>query len=91
MSKANLTDFTGAEIRVGRLIAYPTRRGNRVRNTEAVVLETRSNRSAGRVVPMLLVRPTGRESGVSGRKTLKPLTVGAEHVVVIGDAPEGTK
>ncbi|GAA1064710.1 hypothetical protein [Streptomyces asiaticus] len=87
MSKTPLTDFTGAEIRPGRLIAFPTRRGNRVRNTEAIVLETMSDKSSGRVVPKLKVRPTGRESGVSGRKTLSPQTIGAEHVVVIGDAP----
>lgn len=91
MGKGNLTDFTGAEIYPGRLIAYPTRRGNRVRNTEAVVLELESNRAAGRVVPMLLVKPTGRDSGFIGRKTLTPQHVAAEHVVVIGDAPEGTK
>ncbi|MFE5093254.1 hypothetical protein ACFRCI_23555 [Streptomyces sp. NPDC056638] len=87
MSKAALTDFTGAEIRPGRLIAFPTRKGNRVRNTEAVVLETLSDKSSGRIVPKLKVRPTGRESGISARKTLTPQTIGAEHVVVIGDAP----
>lgn len=88
MSRDRLTDFTGAEIRPGRLIAYPTRRGNRVRNTEAVVLETMSDRSTGRVVPMLKVRPTGRDSGFIARKTLTPQHVSAEHVVVIGDAGE---
>lgn len=89
MSKAELTDFTGATIRPGRLIAFPTRKGNRVRNTEAIVLETMSDRKSGRVVPKLRVRPTGRESGVSARKTLTTQIIGAEHVVVIGDAPEG--
>ncbi|MDH6625765.1 hypothetical protein M2271_003576 [Streptomyces sp. LBL] len=88
MAKTDLTDFTGAVIKPGRLIAYPTRRGNRVRNTEAVVLETLSDKSSGRVVPKLKVVPTGRESGVSGRKTLQQQTIGAEHVVVIGDAGE---
>ncbi|MER5501342.1 hypothetical protein ABT096_29635 [Streptomyces sp. NPDC002561] len=88
MAKAELTDFTGAEIRPGRLIAFPTRKGNRVRNTEAVVLELKSDKSSGRVVPKLVVRPTGRESGISARKTLTPRTIGAEHVVVIGDAPD---
>jgi predicted SpoU family rRNA methylase len=37
----------------------------------------------------LLVRPTGRDSGISARKTLTKRVIGAEHVVVIGDAPEG--
>lgn len=87
MSKVDLSDFTGAQIYPGRLIAFPTRRGNRVRNTEAVVLETMSDKSSGRVVPKLKVRPTGRESGISARKTLAVQTIGAEHVVVIGDAP----
>lgn len=91
MSKTDLTDFTGATIRPGRLIAFPTRRGNRVRNTEAVVLETMSDKKSGRVVPKLKVRPTGRESGVSGRKTLTTQIIGAEHVVVIGDAEGESK
>lgn len=88
MSRDRLTDFTGAEIRPGVLIAYPTRRGNRVRNTEAVVKETRSDRRAGRVVPMLRVAPTGRDSGFIARKTLTEQYVSAEHVVVIGNAKE---
>ncbi|MGI5404162.1 hypothetical protein ACQEVG_32870 [Streptomyces sp. CA-135486] len=88
MGKARLTDFTGAEIRVGSLIAYPTRQGNVVRNSEAVVLETKSDKSTGRVVPMLKVKPTGRDSGFIARKTLTEQTVSAEHVVVIGDTGE---
>ncbi|MEV5319129.1 hypothetical protein AB0K92_15990 [Streptomyces sp. NPDC052687] len=85
MAKAKLTDFTGAEIRPGVVIAYPSRQGNRVRNSEAVVLETMSDRSTGRVVPMLKVRPTGRDSGFIARKTLAVQKVSAEHVVVIAD------
>lgn len=89
MGKVALTDFTGAEIKPGRVIAYPTRRGNRVRNTEAVVIETMTDRSSGRVVAKLLVQPTGRESGISARKTLMTQTIGAEHVVVIADTNTG--
>ncbi|MET9959295.1 hypothetical protein ABZ128_09435 [Streptomyces sp. NPDC006326] len=88
MGKARLTDFTGAEIRPGVLIAYPTRQGNRVRNSEAVVLETKSDKQSGRVVPMLRVKPTGRDSGFIARATLMERTVSAEHVVVIGIAEE---
>ncbi|WP_328967930.1 hypothetical protein [Streptomyces sp. NBC_00239] len=88
MGKARLTDFTGAEIHVGAVIAYPTRQGNVVRNSEGVVLELHSNKSTGRVVPMLRVRPTGRDSGFIARKTLAVQTVSAEHVVVIGEAEE---
>ncbi|WP_405927881.1 hypothetical protein OG554_03530 [Streptomyces griseus] len=86
MARTPLTDFTGAEIKPGKLVVYATRRGNRVRQTEATVVETKTNRAAGRVVPVLTVRPTGRESGISARKTLRLRTIGAEHVVVIGDA-----
>ncbi|WP_435613267.1 hypothetical protein [Streptomyces sp. bgisy159] len=89
MGKARLTDFTGAEIRPGVVIAYPTRQGNRVRNSEAIVLETQTNRRTGRVVPMLKVRPTGRDSGFIARKTTSVRTVSAEHVVVIADTNEG--
>ncbi|MFB7114070.1 hypothetical protein [Streptomyces sp. NPDC056291] len=91
MSKTDLTDFTGAVIRPGVVVAYPTRRGNRVRNTEAVVTETMSDRSTGRVVPKLKVIPTGRESGISARKTLTTQTIGAEHVVVIADTQGESK
>lgn len=45
MARTPLTDFTGAEIRPGKLIVYATRRGNRVRQTEAVVVETKTNRA----------------------------------------------
>jgi hypothetical protein len=89
MGKARLTDFTGAEIRPGSVIAYPTRQGNVVRNSEAIVLETRSDKSTGRVVPVLRVRPTGRDSGFIARKTLAVQTVAAEHVVVIGETEAG--
>ncbi|MER7922147.1 hypothetical protein ABTY96_03250 [Streptomyces sp. NPDC096057] len=85
MGKARLTDFTGAEIRPGVVIAYPTRQGNVVRNSEAVVLATMSDRSTGRIVPMLKVQPTGRDSGFIARKTMKVQKVSAEHVVVIVD------
>ncbi|MCQ6554756.1 hypothetical protein NPS70_16345 [Streptomyces sp. C10-9-1] len=88
MGRDRLTDFTGAEIRPGVVVAYPSRRGNRVRNSEAVVLETLTDRRTGRVVPMLKVRPTGRDSGFVARKTLKVQTVSAEHVVVIGETEE---
>lgn len=88
MGKSRLTDFTGAEIRPGAVIAFPSRQGNRVRNSEAVVLETMSDKSSGRVVPMLKVKPTGRDSGFIARKTLAVQHVSAEHVVVIGENEE---
>ncbi|MEV4939599.1 hypothetical protein [Streptomyces zaomyceticus] len=88
MGKSRLSDFTGAEIVPGAIIAFPSRQGNRVRNSEAVVLETMSDKSSGRVVPMLKVKPTGRDSGFIARKTLAVQHVSAEHVVVIGMSEE---
>jgi hypothetical protein len=88
MSKARLTDFTGAEIRPDRLVVYSTRQGNLVRLSEAVVLELKSDKSSGVVVPMVKVRPTGRDSGFIARKTRAIQTVSADRLVVIGDAEE---
>lgn len=88
MSRAHLSDFTGAEIRPGAVVAYPTRQGNVVRNSEAIVLETMSNKATGRVVPMLKVRPTGRDSGFIARKTLAVQTISAEHAVVLGNTTQ---
>lgn len=85
MGKSRLTDYTGAEIRPGVLVSYATRQGNVVRLSEAVVLELESNKAAGVVVPMVKVRPTGRDSGFIGRKTLAVQTVAADRMVVIGD------
>ncbi|MFE5159118.1 hypothetical protein ACFRNT_11400 [Streptomyces sp. NPDC056697] len=82
--KARLTDFTGAEIRPGAIVSYSTRHGNLVRLSEAVVLETKSDKRAGVVVPKVKVRPTGRDSGFSARKTLNVRTVKADRLVVTG-------
>jgi hypothetical protein len=88
MGKARLTDFTGAEIRPGVVVSYSSRQGNVVRLSEAVVLELESNRSAGIVVPLVKVRPTGRDSGFIARKTLAVQTVAADRMVVITDTEE---
>jgi hypothetical protein len=58
-----------------------------VRLSEAVVLELKSDKAAGIVVPKVKVRPTGRDSGFIARKTLAVQTVTADRLVVIGDAP----
>ncbi|MEU7039815.1 hypothetical protein AB0A77_02000 [Streptomyces varsoviensis] len=86
MAKARLTDYTGAEIRPGALVSYATRQGNLVRLSEAVVLELKSDKAAGVVVPKVKVKPTGRDSGFIARKTLSVRTVTADRIVVIGDA-----
>ncbi|GGX26750.1 hypothetical protein [Streptomyces chryseus] len=88
MAKARLTDFTGAEIRPGVLVSYSTRQGNLVRLSEAVVMELKSDKSAGVIVPKVKVKPTGRDSGFIARKTLAVQTVTADRIVVIGDAPQ---
>lgn len=91
MGKARLTDFTGAEIRPGVLVSYSSRQGNVVRLSEAVVLGLESNKSAGIVVPLVKVRPTGRDSGFIARKTLAVQTVAADRMVVIGDTQGESK
>jgi hypothetical protein len=91
MAKARLTDFTGAEIRPGGLVSYATRQGNVVRLSEGVVLELESNKATGRVIPMVKVQPTGRDSGFIARKTLTVQTVAADRMVVIGDTKGESK
>ncbi|MFF1625597.1 hypothetical protein [Streptomyces sp. NPDC058272] len=85
MGKARLTDYTGAEIKPGVVVSYSSRQGNVVRLSEAVVLELESNKSAGIVVPLVKVKPTGRDSGFIGRKTLAVQTVAADRMVVIAE------
>jgi hypothetical protein len=85
MGKARLTDFTGAEIKPGVIVSYSSRQGNVVRLSEAVVLELESNKASGIVVPLVKVRPTGRDSGFIGRKTLAVQTVAADRMVVIAE------
>ncbi|MFF1684474.1 MULTISPECIES: hypothetical protein [unclassified Streptomyces] len=91
MGKARLTDYTGAEIRPGVVVSYSSRQGNVVRLSEAVVLELESNKSAGIVVPLVRVKPTGRDSGFIGRKTLAVQTVAADRMVVIADTQGESK
>ncbi|MEU3729966.1 hypothetical protein AB0E81_11235 [Streptomyces sp. NPDC033538] len=91
MAKSRLTDYTGAEIKPGSLVSYATRQGNLVRLSEAVVLELESNKAAGVVVPLVKVRPTGRDSGFISRKTLAVQTVAADRMVVIGDTKGESK
>ncbi|OKI19283.1 hypothetical protein [Streptomyces sp. CB03911] len=80
-----LTDFTGADIRVGSVGVYPSRQGNTVRNSEAVVQQIHNIRDAkGRSYPELVVQPTGRDSGHIQRKTRKLVEIAAEHFAVTG-------
>ncbi|MGK5728196.1 hypothetical protein [Streptomyces sp. URMC 124] len=80
--RGNISDFTGAEIREGDTVVYAARRGNGVRMTEAVVERTYTEQYKGRTIPMLKVRPTGRESGFVKRSVFRTETIVAEHVAV---------
>lgn len=78
-----VTDYAGQELYAGDLVAYGARQANRVRISDAVVLKVTARKVGGRLVPMLLVRPTGVESGFTRRRSLRAVWVGAEHVRLV--------
>jgi hypothetical protein len=78
-----VTDYAGEELYKGDLIAYAARQGNRVRMADAIVERVTAKMFGGRLIPMLLVRPTGAESGFTRRRTLSARWIGAEHVRLI--------
>jgi hypothetical protein len=83
-----VTDYAGEELYAGDLIAYAARSGNRVRLTDAVVLEVSTRltyvEDVGNVlVPVLHVQPTGVESGFAKRRTGQPQWITAEHARLI--------
>jgi hypothetical protein len=78
-----VTDYAGEEIYPGDLVAYAARQGNRVRLSDAVVMKVTAQQHGGRLVPMLLVQPTGVESGFTARRSTRKVWVGAEHVRLI--------
>lgn len=81
--RGTITDYAGDEIYKGDLIAYAARQGNRVRMTDALVERVTARNVDGRLRPMLLVRPTGDESGFTARKCIRAQWISAEHVRVI--------
>jgi hypothetical protein len=83
-----VTDYAGEELYAGDLVVYAARHGNRVRMTDAVVLDVTAENIAGRLIPMLTVQPTGAESGFTRRRTLSKQRIGAEHVRLV--TPEFT-
>jgi hypothetical protein len=85
-----VTDYAGEELYKGDLIAYAARQGNRVRMADAIVERVTAKMFGGRLIPMLLVRPTGAESGFTRRRTLGARWIGAEHVRLIAPAAERT-
>lgn len=83
MSKrGTVTDYAGEALRVGDLINYATRQGNRVRVSDAVIERIEIRRAYGRLLPFLLVQPTGTDSGDVGpaRRSMRREWVSTEHV-----------
>lgn len=81
--RGTVTDYGGDEIYEGDLVAYATRRGNGVRLSDAVVQRVTTRTAFGRVVPFLLLKPTGNESGFVRRKTQRAVWVAANHVRLV--------
>lgn len=85
--RRSVTDYAGEELYKGDLIAYAARQANRVRMTDAVIIRVTARLVDRRLRPMLLVQPTGTESGFTQRRSLRSTWVSAEHVRLI--APVG--
>lgn len=75
-----VTDYGGEELYPGDLIVYAARQANRVRMSDAIVQEVTARKVGGRLRPMLLVMPTGTESGFTARKKIRAQWIAAEHV-----------
>jgi hypothetical protein len=86
-----VTDYSGEELYPGDLVAYAVRQGNRVRMTDAVVHKVTARKRGGRLVPELLVKPTGIESGFTRRRSRRRVWVGAEHARLIAPAHENVE
>jgi hypothetical protein len=80
-----VTDYAGEELYAGDLITYAVRHGNRVRMTDAIVLDVTTKNLGGRLLPTLSVQPTGTVSGwgLGARKTIQPVEISAEHVRLV--------
>lgn len=91
-----VTDYAGEELHAGDLIAYAARQGNRVRMADALVLEatvkaTKVEGVGTVLIPVLLIQPTGTESGFAKRRTMRTERITTEHVRLITPdfAPQG--
>jgi hypothetical protein len=80
-----VSDYAGEELYAGDLISFGTRHGNRVRMSDAIVLDVTAKKVDGRLVATLLVQPTGTDSGwgMGARKTLASQRISAEHVRLV--------
>ncbi|MCW7984074.1 hypothetical protein XF35_01690 [Streptomyces platensis subsp. clarensis] len=84
MSKRNtVCDYAGNELYANDMVNYASRTGNRVRVADAIVVKVTAKKVDGRLVPMLLVRPTGHESGFVKRRSLRAEWISAEHVRLV--------
>jgi hypothetical protein len=80
-----VTDYAGEELYAGDLVTYAVRHGNRVRMTDAVVEDVTTKNIGGRLLPTLVVTPTGAVSGwgLGARKTVQRVEISAEHVRLV--------
>lgn len=81
--RRTVSDYAGNEIWPGDLINSSSRRGNRVRAADYIVLKVTTIRAAGRVLPELHVLPTGSESGFSPRRSPRIERISNEHARVL--------
>lgn len=81
--RRTVCDYSGQELYKGDLICYSSRQGNRVRMTDAIILDVTTKRVDGRVLPYLKVRPTGFDSGFIPRRSLRIEEVSTEHVRLV--------
>lgn len=80
--RGTITDYAGEALYPGDLITYGTRRGNRVRLSDAIVIRCYTRRVGWYAVPRLLVQPTGTDSGYGltrERKSLRRVVISPEH------------
>ncbi|MGW1277573.1 hypothetical protein ACWD4V_11545 [Streptomyces tsukubensis] len=74
-----VTDYGSEELYPGDLIAYAARQGNRVRLADGIIRRVTTRLVDGRLRPMLLVQPTGIESGFVKRRSLRKEWITTEH------------
>lgn len=81
--RKTVCDYAGNELYAGDLVNYATRQGNRVRVTDAIVLDVTTKRVEGYVMPFLKVRPTGFDSGFIPRRSDRIEWISTEHVRLV--------
>ncbi len=78
-----VADYSGEELYRGDLVCYAARNGNRVRLADAIIQRVTTQLENGRLRPMLLVQPTGIESGFTKRRSMRREWISAEHVRLV--------